>query len=261
MISLFKKSNESPITEERRVWIDDCFCWLKADFGAQLIKQKRTLTPTLEDFPIDFVGSDENAFKLLDIIAAQMDLDSDLIDINFYAEGEREIVTGTGSYSRVFLRPGENEKTSAGHYKGKDEEGCFQIGLNFRSMQNVERLIATIGHELAHIKLLGEERISKNNEPLTDLTTVVFGLGIFGANAASTFETGTFSWQHGRQGYLSEMDWGYAIALNCHIREETTASWRKYLKPNPRYDFDRALRFIESHPDQIMQPKPTETSE
>src|SRR5258708_16168780 len=99
-------------------------------------------------------------------------------------------------------------------------------------MRNVEGLIATIAHELAHIKLLGEERMSKNNEPLTDLTTIIFGLGIFGANSAATFQTGKFSWSHGRQGYLSQMDWGYALGVFAHIRGENFTDWSKYLTLN-----------------------------
>src|SRR5580765_2910990 len=121
MFGLFKKSSESPVADERRVWIDNCFLWLVAEFGESLIKDKRILAPTNEDFPINFIASEKNAFELLDIIALQMDLDPEEIDIDFYVEGQSEIVTGGGAYSRVFLRPAEHEKTTAGHYRGKDE--------------------------------------------------------------------------------------------------------------------------------------------
>lgn len=255
MFGIFKKSDECPVSEERQAWIDHCFSWLIKSFGIEFIKNRRMLCPIAEDFPVDFIGSEENAFELLDIIAIQMDLDPEDIDIDFYVEGQREIITGGGSYSRVFLRPAEHEKTSAGHYRGKDEEGTYIIGLNSRSMGNVEGLIATIAHELAHIKLLGEERLSKNNEPLTDLTTVIFGLGIFGANSAATFETGTYSWSHGRQGYLSQMDWGYALALNSHIRSDESSEWKNYLTANVKHDFEQSQRFVIKNPEKIFRQK------
>src|SRR5438046_8198602 len=107
MFSLFKKSSEAPVDEDRRVWIDDCFIWLRNAFVESFIKEKRVLTPTKEDFPIGFIASEENAFELLDIVAPQMDLDPELIDIDFYVEGQAEIVTGAGLYSRAFLRRAE----------------------------------------------------------------------------------------------------------------------------------------------------------
>ncbi len=255
MFNLFNKSDECPVEEVRREWIDSCFRWLVGSFGIDSIRTRKILRPVAEDFAIDFIGNEDNAFELLDIIAVQMDLDPQDIDIDFYAEGEKELVTGAGSYSRVFLRPAEHETTTAGHYRGKDESGCYIIGLNSRTMKNVESLIATIAHELAHIKLLGEERLKKNNESLTDLTTVIFGLGIFGANSAAKFEKGTFSWSHGKLGYLSEMDWGYALALTSFIRSDETTEWKKYLSPNVRHDFEQSQRFIIKNPDKILRKK------
>ena len=47
-------------------------------------------------------------------------------------------------------------------------------------------LVATIGHELGHERLAGEGRVAgrADEEQLTDLLTVYFGLGVFNANAA-----------------------------------------------------------------------------
>jgi hypothetical protein len=67
--------------------------------------------------------------------------------------------------------------------------------------------------------VLGENRIKINNEPLTDSTTVFFGLGLFNANEAfKTFKDfKSYGWS--TQGYLSQTQWGYALALFAHIRE------------------------------------------
>lgn len=93
-------------------------------------------------------------------------------------------------------------------------------------------MVATLAHEIAHIKLLGEERMEINNEPLTDLTTIIFGLGIFNANIAfRTFKDfNSKGWSS--QGYLSQKQWGYALALFAYIRGQISPEWIKHLTPN-----------------------------
>ena len=84
---------------------------------------------------------------------------------------------------------------------------------------------------------------------------MIYGLGVFGANSAATFETGRFSWSHGRQGYLSQMDWGYALALNSHIRGDKSAEWKRYLTLNVKHDFEQGQRFIMKNPEKIFRSK------
>jgi hypothetical protein len=81
-------------------------------------------------------------------------------------------------------------------------------------------LVATIAHELGHTLLLGDGRISsrrEDHEPLTDLLTIFFGIGIFSANAAfdSTQEDqGQYGYMRTtRLGYLTEPMYGYGLVL------------------------------------------------
>jgi hypothetical protein len=77
-------------------------------------------------------------------------------------------------------------------------------------------------------------------EPLTDLTTMIFGLGIFNANA--TFQTFkdfvSYGWKS--QGYLSQIQWGYALVLFAHVRGEHSPDWISRLTPNVKSDFFQA---------------------
>jgi len=54
-------------------------------------------------------------------------------------------------------------------------------------------------------------------EPLTDLLTVFLGFGVFTANAAFRIEQHqdgrSQGWSARRQGYLSEEEFGYALAV------------------------------------------------
>ncbi len=99
-------------------------------------------------------------------------------------------------------------------------------------------LVATLAHELAHERLLGEGRIDPDRadgEPLTDLTTVFFGFGIFSANAAFEFSSSSRGWSTSALGYLTERMYGYALAYWSTLRGERLAGpWTQYLDTNPQ---------------------------
>jgi hypothetical protein len=61
------------------------------------------------------------------------------------------------------------------------------IGIRDDQAARPVALVSTLAHELGHVLLLADGRISaqqQDHEPLTDLLTIFFGLGIFSANAA-----------------------------------------------------------------------------
>ena len=140
----------------------------------------------------------------------------------------------------------EGEKYAGGRYLGKGEDGKFHIALEERKLPQPEFMVATLAHELAHIKLLGEERLEENDEQLTDLTAIVFGLGVFGANAAfSTFQNfQSHGWQ--KLGYLTQMDWGYVLALFSRLRNEEDAEWAAHLGKNVKSDYMKSYRYLAS---------------
>jgi hypothetical protein len=112
-------------------------------------------------------------------------------------------------------------------------------------------LVATLAHELGHVLLLGERRIpadQPDHEPLTDLLTVFFGLGIFGANAAFDYSRdtrGQYSYtRSSRLGYLTEPMYGYALALYAWRRGEADPSWARYLDTNPRACLRQGVRYL-----------------
>ena len=112
-------------------------------------------------------------------------------------------------------------------------------------------MVATLAHELAHIKLLGENRIEANDEKLTDLTTLIFGMGIFNANVAfqTISDIDSIGWR--KMGYLTQMEWGYGLSLLAYLRDETTPNWIEYLQLSVKEDFQQGERFIENNKDLI----------
>jgi hypothetical protein len=113
------------------------------------------------------------------------------------------------------------------------------------------RVVAVAAHELCHHKLLYRGLASAaegDHEPLTDLATVFFGLGIFTANAAFTFAQGSGGWRRQQLGYINQPMFGYALARTAWLRDDRDPAWSRYLDTNPRGYFKRAMRYLEKAP-------------
>jgi hypothetical protein len=113
-------------------------------------------------------------------------------------------------------------------------------------------MVGTMAHELGHVHLLGHRRIGddvEDHEPLTDLLTVFFGLGVFTANSVIRekywVEGQTSGWRMSRQGYLAMPMYGYAFARFARSRGEDGSAWTRELRLDVRSAFKKALRFLE----------------
>ncbi len=122
-------------------------------------------------------------------------------------------------------------------------------------------LVAVLAHELCHYALLippeappgGEEA----DEFATDLAVVRFGFGLFGANAAFVFEnrldhgSGTGGWSVRRLGYLSEAEWGFALALFLELSGTEVAPALAHLRAGPAGALKRALKYLRKRPELV----------
>lgn len=254
MLKLFEKkiSNKCPVKEEDRIWIEKSFALLLDKFGKEHVKQRKILVPHYSDFPVKYDGSDQTAIDTMKIVAKQMEVDFAEIQLNFYTEGAKAISSGNPWGDKVYLTsyPGEG---SAGLYFGKQEDGKYHIALKRDKLKQAENMVATLAHEISHIKLLGENVTESNDEKLTDLTTIIFGLGIFNANAAFQTFTSLRSSGWRKMGYLSQMEWGYALALFAHVREEKSPAWIEHLSVNVKGDFKQGEKFIERNIELILK--------
>ncbi len=254
MFGLFRKKipNKCPVTEENRVWLEDSFHFLLDLFDREKVKTRKQLIPHHSDFPIRYLGNAETAFSTMEIVAKQMEVLPQDIHLDFYDHGMKAISTGGPFGNRIFLET-EKDKSSAGLYWGRQEDNKYHIWLERKKLKQPENMVAVLAHEIAHIKLLGEKRIENNDEKLTDLVTIIFGLGIFNANAAFQSYSGFDSsgWQ--KTGYLTQMEWGYALALFAWMRGEQAPGWTEHLSLNVKGDFKRGELFIRQNEHFIFQ--------
>src|SRR5262249_17924080 len=137
---------------------------------------------------------------------------------------------------------------AAGTYQ--EGKGKFFIRIDKAGLSDSMGLVGTMAHELAHVRLLGEGRTMSNeydNELLTDLTVVFFGLGIFLANTPRIWDSQYKKWPGtslNKPEYMTPPMFGYALAHLAWFRGEEWPAWAKHLHWNARPDFKQGLRFL-----------------
>lgn len=225
-----------PVDEDTRIWLELSFKKLLEIFGSSETVARKILIPEKAHFPVRYDGSEASAFATLAIVAGQMEVPAARIKLDFYDEQLMRITEGS---------PG-------GLYWGKGDNDVYEISLVRELLDDPEKMVAVIAHEIAHIKLLGEEKIAENDEPLTDMATIFWGLGVFNANAAfQTFaDVRYYGWS--QSGYLSQMEWGYALALFAWLRQEPEPGWADYLCKNVRADFIQGKNYIARNEEKIF---------
>lgn len=225
-----------PVDEPVRLWMEEAMLYLLDLFGKEHVLSRKILLPIQSHFPARFDYSENYAREALKIVAGQMEVPFEKIKLDFIEEELRRITDGT---------PG-------GMYWGEGQDGRFEISLARTLLDEPEKMIATLAHEIAHIKLLGENRITDNDELLTELTTIFFGMGVFNANAAfeTFYDERYLGWS--QAGYLSQLEWGYALSLFAYLRKEEQPEWYEHLCANLKGDFRQGMNFIRNNEAKIF---------
>ncbi|CAN5646025.1 hypothetical protein BH24ACI3_BH24ACI3_08280 [soil metagenome] len=239
-------SRKCPVDDETREWMDHSFQWLIDELGADVLLGAEVILPTEEFFPDVYNGSEASIRKMAERICQFMDVDPEMIVLQFFEGEGRERI-------HPLAADGEGRTHALGTYH-MNRRGKYSMSLNTDQATNPEMMVATIAHELGHVILLGEGRLDEDyeaHEPLTDLLTVVYGMGIFNANSSFVFEQWTNQqfqgWSASGAGYLSEEAFGYALALYAHLRGEVKPEWAKHLKTNLRAYLNAGTKFIKKN--------------
>ncbi|WP_018628839.1 hypothetical protein [Niabella aurantiaca] len=237
---LFNKKGNNPIDTETEKWMNQAFSWLIKQFGESDLKSKDVLTPDQKYFPIRYDGTMSSLQATAVIVASQMGIDVKEINLQVYENNIHEL--GRSLWTNVEKE--QSEALSQGLYFDKNESGYYDILVEKSNLDDPENLVATLAHEFSHIKILGEHRLELNDESLTDLATVVFGLGIFNANAAFKEIKSIDGYGYKTAGYLTQKEWGYALALYAIFRGESSPEWVQYLNKNIKSDFEKSILWL-----------------
>ncbi|MFI6623121.1 hypothetical protein [Streptomyces sp. NPDC050528] len=229
-----------PVGTAEEAWVEDNMAWLADQFEPE-VRAERMVEPTAEFFPGAYAGSDEDIRRTVQRVCKRMRVDYGrlLVEVEPYDDTERQ----------TWLKMGLQYRSggAVGHYRR--EGGRPVVAISQHLTRQPMALVATIAHELGHVLLLDEGRITTaqrpDHEQLTDLLTVHFGLGIFSANASFDFTRDSSGWSRSQLGYLSEEIYGYALAVYAAARgEQQPPEWARYLDTNPRVYMKQGLRYL-----------------
>jgi hypothetical protein len=236
MFGLF--SAKCPLDTYEKTWSELRMRWLADRFGIERMLRARLILPTEEFFPDPFEKTYESVRRLMDRLCGYMAIDSTTLGLEIC---EKDQLPG-----------------AAGHY---DASGQPMIRIADSQLDDPERLVATLVHELSHEILLGGRLLKRtvaDHEWVTDLLPVFLGIGIFGANATVRHEmkqiSGGSIWKIGKQGYLTSRVFGYAFALFSLMRGECDPAWAVHLRPDALIPLRQGLRFLKKSDDCLFHP-------
>ena len=200
--------------------------------------------PTPDFFPDQYTAAEADVEALLQRVCDYMGVSRDRLELELFSDQHREL--------RHHLPIWESAgRGAAGQFMQGADQPSIKIRLSTDRLNDPMSLVATIAHELGHVLLLADGKISResaDHEQLTDLLTVWFGLGIFTANSVFKFSqwSGGFKqgWESRRLGYLNEQMFGYALAWFAFVRNESNPTWAKHLEGNSKYYFRSSMRFL-----------------
>jgi hypothetical protein len=238
-----------PVPPEEKGWVDQRTRWLAAQFGLERARSAVVVLPTEEFFPDPYRGTEEDARVMFRRVCGYMGVDPGPLELAFYTE--KVLVSPDGCYSH---------HGAAGLYE--DSDWGSRISIETSNLADPVVLVATMAHELGHLLLRGQGRMSAGDadeEKLTDLVTVYLGLGVFTANSHirshASHEGLTESWSIRRVGYLGQPMIGYALALFARLRGEDDPPWAAHLCADVRSPFKKGLRYLCKTGDSLFDEK------
>ncbi|HRD51608.1 MAG TPA: hypothetical protein PKY96_03070 [Flavobacteriales bacterium] len=249
------KKNEPTATDEDRAWVHEALPAVIRSFGTKRLLELPTFIPNPVHFAHTFTGDERDVEFVLGQVCETMQAPRDRIEMKFHDDGSREVAGG------IHVSPADRKgysKGAAGTYQER-REGDYIITLSMNTLGNIQRLIATLAHEVAHIELLGERRLAPDDpdhELLTDLTVIAHGYGIFQGNSAfmvNQWQSESHQgWQMQRTGYLPIEVISYAMALLSRLKNDDP-DWKRYLSSTMAKYFDRNSAFLGKHPEILAE--------
>lgn len=133
------------------------------------------------------------------------------------------------------------------------------ISYNPSLLSDPASLVATLSHELSHFLMATASTLPPGDEELlefaTDLTSVFLGFGIFMANSHLRFEQFGDAlcqgWQTSRQGYMTERQLLFALAIFSTLLGIETSKVTIHLQPKLKRLYKSAVATVLSEPQRL----------
>ena len=246
---MFWKS-KSPLSPDDEEWQLECWRWLLENFGGiDALSQSALILPKAEFFPGTDATGHAKAQHIFCQVAEHMGISPDEFEL---VPQEKAIDPKLGGLMVVQNAPA----SPAGTFQASSDRR-LRITYDPAGLDNPSELIATLAHELCHPLLLSTEEKPPGGDDCeefaTDLAVTYFGFGVFGANSAFHFEQysdlagGTQGWSTRRQGYLTEAEWGFSLAVFLLLTDQPGDEIYQYLKSSPAGYLKKSLKYIRAN--------------
>jgi hypothetical protein len=242
-----------PVGPAVQTWTESSMRWFTDEFGTEVL-QRDVILPTAGFIPPGYSATPDEIRAVVSHLCILMLVDPARVKIDLFDGSAQKQKAARLGKSRT-----------VGHFHMED--GRAIISLDSSETSDPLLLTAIAVHEICHVKLLGEGRISSrraDQERLTDLLTVFFGFGVFSTNAALRFVRASRGWSvvpqgdfddltlnaarrndsYNRLGYLKSQEFGYAMACFCWLRHETDPAWARTLNPGPLTYLKQGLAYL-----------------
>lgn len=242
---------QCPVDAEAKRWIECRFRWLSEQFGLETFTRRAVILPTRDYFPDRMDGTLASVRNLLDQVCRYMDVDPDRVELELFTnKSELWLVNDDGKY----LPTGP-----AGVYDEQPDKTIVHIETS--EMLNLSGLVGTMAHELSHLRLMGERRVTGDeydNELLTDLTAVFHGFGIFLGSSPRNWDSQFSVWPGTtvrRPEYMTLPMYAYAIAHAAWFRGERKPPWCSFLSFDLKPNFKQAIRYLAETQNSTFSPR------
>lgn len=245
-----------PIFEDERVeWLFSHFSWLLANFGGHesFLRSYHLVMANKNDFPQISLSSPASVERVFRAVMQHMGMGS----------WEVELVPMGGDDDPVEFELDQSEVSMG--YSADGVGGYFQlspfgkvtIGYGPHLVSDFLALISVFSHEAAHYLLTKKITVMpggwRDLEPVTDLTAIFTGFGLFQANNASVIRHYSGGHTASNSGYLPESGRAYALAIFSELSLLNPAFVAKHLRPNPRASYRAAIEDIRKNRQKQMR--------
>lgn len=239
MFKLFSR-NSLPISKDEQFWIDDSLIWLMNEFSTDPLFKQPILTPACSPYVDRLNSSSDFGEALLKLVCDRMGVDNADITLVPIEEDESHFdYAGAGFQS---------SSGASGVFQFVNEHH-FRISYDTKLLRTPDLLLAVLAHEVGHVILLRDGKMSgkeEDHELMTDLVALYHGFGIFSANTMLLEEHNNTGWNSKRTGYLSMPMYSYALAVLTWLKDGTTLpDWSKHLRLNVKTWFKKSLNYLD----------------
>ncbi len=203
-------------------WIFDTYAWALEHLGTDVFYQFTDLVlPNDRFFPDKLDETDDVAERLFTRVRRYAGMEDWPCRLVAQEEDANTRIGPTLLIQGAPSGPAGTFSVSGG------ENPTVEMSYNPSQVRRPEALIATFAHELAHYLIHSIETPPPGGddfeEHATDLVAVFMGFGVFLANSAFSFsqytDVDSQGWQTFAQGYLSESQLTYCLAVFLHLKD------------------------------------------